>query len=45
MAQWYQPVQQLQAVGGGEADVRALVNKLLDEITAGDVAGSGQLLV
>jgi hypothetical protein len=42
MAQCYQPVQQLQAVGGSEADVRALANRLLDRITAADAAGSGQ---
>jgi hypothetical protein len=36
MEQWYGPVQLLQAVGGVDADVRALADDLLDRIAAGD---------
>jgi predicted Zn-dependent peptidase len=38
MAQHYQPVKQLQAVGGDEAVVRAQASKLLDRILAGGAA-------
>jgi hypothetical protein len=40
MVQWYEPAQQVQAIGS-ESDVRALAIELLDRITAGDAAGSG----
>jgi hypothetical protein len=38
MAQYYQPVQQLQAVGGRDADVRVLAHKLLDRVLAAGAA-------
>jgi hypothetical protein len=41
MERWYDPVQLVQAVGGSEAEVRARANKLLDRITAGDLAQAG----
>jgi hypothetical protein len=34
MAQYYQPMQQLQVVGGSDAGVRALAHKLLNMILA-----------
>jgi uncharacterized protein YidB (DUF937 family) len=34
MGQYYQPVQQLQAVGGSDAVVRAQATKLLDRLLA-----------